>query len=94
MRKIKPIALKKANLLSNEEMKNLFGGSAVSMTCKFTCSNGETLSATSCTSCQAAENGGYCVRSTGSAVILICASSSTTPAPDESGTQGSGRFYA
>lgn len=30
MRKIQPIVLKEASLLSNEEMKNLFGGSAAS----------------------------------------------------------------
>ncbi len=29
MKTIKPIALKKATLLTNEEMKNLFGGSAI-----------------------------------------------------------------
>ena len=34
MRSIKPIALKEAKILSNEEMKNLFGGSAaVEATC-------------------------------------------------------------
>lgn len=96
MKSIKPIALKKASILTNEEMKNLFGGSAATLTCTFTCATGETLSANGCNSCSAAENGGYCIYPTGSAALLVCASGSSNG--DDSGTSGntddSGVFYA
>lgn len=51
MKSIKPIALKEAKLLSNEEMKHLFGGSATTLTCSFTCEGGESLSASGCARC-------------------------------------------
>ncbi|MEG1729898.1 MAG: TIGR04149 family rSAM-modified RiPP [Bacteroidaceae bacterium] len=46
MKQIKPIALKKATILSNEEMKNLFGGSATTTTtssCELSCPNGSSI---------------------------------------------------
>lgn len=96
MKSIKPIALKKASILTNEEMKHLFGGSAATLTCTFSCAAGESVSATGCASCSAAENGGYCIYPTGSAALLLCASGSSNG--DDSGTSGSsddsGVFYA
>lgn len=84
MKSIKPIALKEAKLLSNEEMKLLFGGSATVRTCSFTCSGGESLEASGCASCVTTVDGGICVFPSGSSVSLTCKSSST----DDSGTSG------
>lgn len=84
MKSIRPIALKETKLLSNEEMKHLFGGSAATLTCTFSCEGGESVTATDCASCKAAENGGYCIYPSGSAALLLCKSST-----DHSGTSGS-----
>ena len=83
MKSVKPITLKKASFLSNEEMKHLFGGSAATMECVFTCSDDEKLIASGCASCSATENGGYCIYPTGSAAILLCSSGN-----GDSGTSG------
>lgn len=72
MQIIKPIALKEAKILSNEEMKHLFGGSATTLTCSFTCEGGESVSASGCARCVANDNGGICYYPTGSAAALLC----------------------
>lgn len=94
MKSIKPIALKEAKLLSNEEMKHLFGGSATTLTCSFTCEGGESLSASGCASCETNDNGGICYYPTGSAVALLCKSSGTDDSGTSGGTDDSGIMYA
>lgn len=83
MKSIKPIALKEAKVLNNEEMKHLFGGSSTTITCTFTCKGGATMTASGCTQCSAADNGGYCIYSDGSASLIMCATNN-----DDSGTSG------
>lgn len=63
MKSIKPIALKEAKLLSNEEMKHLFGGSAVdsSLTsCAAECNSQPSISMIDCK--------GNCIAKDGSGV--------------------------
>lgn len=88
MKSIKPIALKEAKLLSNEEMKHLFGGSATTLTCSFTCEGGESVSASGCARCVANDNGGICYYPTGSAAALLCKSSGTDDYGTSGGTDG------
>ena len=90
MKRIKPIALNGAKILSNEEMKHLFGGSAVTLTCTFSCKGGESVTASGCVSCKATDNGGYCVYPTGSTTLLLCQSGSTGGSVMPSGTGPSG----
>ena len=94
MKIIKPIALKEAKILSNEEMKHLFGGSATTLTCSFTCEGGESVSASGCARCVANDNGGICYYPTGSAAALLCKSSGTDDSGTSGGTDDSGIMYA
>ncbi len=65
MKTIKPIALKEAKILNNEEMKHLFGGSAANncnmSSCSVDCGSQPSISMTDCI--------GTCTATPGSSVV-------------------------
>lgn len=92
MKKIRKIALKKARILSNEEMKHLFGGSGVTpgSGCTMNCPNGvvifKTLSECSL-GCSITSQGLVC-KSSGYTTTYSCADSGNSGASGDSGTSG------
>lgn len=82
MKSIKPIALKKASILTNEEMKHLFGGSATetSMTsCSADCGSQPSRSITNCKGeCIAKDGSGVTCSGPTNILTKFCDGSSST----------------
>ncbi len=86
MKTIKPVKLKEARILSNEEMKTLFGGSAApTVTCTVSCSNDTILMAYNCISCSVISGGAVCVKSNGDTSVLKCQEDKKDPCCGPSG---------
>ena len=82
MKSIKPIALKEAKILSNEEMKNLFGGSGNDSgltSCVADCGSLPSVSMTDCNgSCIAKDGSGVTCSGISNILTKFCDGTSST----------------
>lgn len=92
MKKIRKIALKKARILSNEEMKHLFGGSGVTpgSGCILECSDGNRIMKTlsECPGGCSISSEGLTCHGGGIKSTFTCADSGNSGASGDSGTSG------